>query len=270
MQIAGQRIILTGAASGIGRALLAQLSDFECRVLACDRDAARLAAAAAECGGRRAEIDALAVDLSAPAATDAQFERAVSAWGGVDLFVANSGFAYYGTVGEPDWEKIADIFRSNVFAAIYGLQRMAALNRDRPYGCVVTASAMAKMAVPGYALYAATKAALDRFADAYRFELEPHAYLALVYPVATRTGFFAAAGERVPVPWPSQTPETVARAVVRGVLRGQTSIYPSPAFRATHLVGRFLPVVPWLYQRAEQARLRRWLADRDSSRTGRP
>jgi short-subunit dehydrogenase len=266
MKIAGQHIVLTGAASGIGRALLAQLSDFECHVLACDRDVTRLAATAAECSGRRAEIETLAVDLSAPAATDALFERAVSAWGGVDLFVANAGFAYYGTLGEPDWEKIAGIFRTNVFAAIYGLQRMAALNPDRPYGCVVMASAMAKMAVPGYALYAATKAALDRFAEAYRLELEPRAYLALVYPVATRTGFFAAAGERVPVPSPSQAPETVARAVVRGVLRGRKSIYPSPAFRASRFVGRFLPVVPWLYQRAEQAKLRRWLSHRDSSR----
>lgn len=258
MEIDGQRIVLTGAASGIGRALLSQLSSFECRVLACDRDAAKLAAAAAECGGRHAQIETFVADLSVAAANDALFERAVSAWGGVDLFVGNAGFAHYGPLGEPDWEKIAGIFHTNVFAVIYGLQTMAALNPDSPYGCVVTASAMAKMAVPGYALYAATKAALDRFAEAYRFELEPRAYLVLVYPVATRTGFFASAGEGVPVPWPSQTPETVARAVLRGVLRGRTSIYPSLAFRATRFVGRFLPVVPWLYQCAERAKLRRW------------
>jgi len=135
MEITGQRIILTGAASGIGRALLAQLGDFECRVLARDRDAARLVAAAVECGGRRAFIETLGADLSAPAATDALFRARGVGWGGVDLFVANAGFAYYGTIGEPDWEKIAGIFRANVFAAIYGLQRMAALNPDRPYGC---------------------------------------------------------------------------------------------------------------------------------------
>jgi len=75
---------------------------------------------------------------------------------------------------------------------------------------------MSFLSVPGYALYASTKAALRGFATAYRHELGPGQRLHLVYPIATRTAFFAAAGDDTPVPWPSQAPEVVARAIVRG------------------------------------------------------
>ncbi|MEW6441874.1 MAG: hypothetical protein AB1640_13145 [bacterium] len=87
-------------------------------------------------------------------------------------------------------------------------------------------SAVGRMAPEGYSLYASTKAALDRFAEGYRREMDPHAHLLLAYPLATRSDFYRRAGGP-PIPWPSQTPEQVARAMVKGITRDKESIYAS-------------------------------------------
>lgn len=67
------------------------------------------------------------------------------------------------------------------------------------YGRAPYASGMAFLGIPGYALYAATKAALHRFADSYRWQMDGHRKLTLVYPIATRTAFFRAAGKGIPI-----------------------------------------------------------------------
>jgi uncharacterized protein len=67
---------------------------------------------------------------------------------------------------------------------------MKALNAGREYFVMMTASAMAKVAILGYAFYGATKAALDRFENAYHFENQDLGYLSLIYPIATKSNFF--------------------------------------------------------------------------------
>ena len=137
---------------------------------------------------------------------------------------------------------------------------MRALNANRPFKVVVTASAIGHLALPGYAMYAATKAALHRFAEAYRFELEDRSALTLVYPIGTRTNFFNTAGLDVPLSWPTQTPEVVARAVVKGVERDHASIFPSRLFRVFLFLERFLPFSRKILQNWEDRRFKQWLA----------
>ena len=159
------------------------------------------------------------------------------------VYMINAGFAYYGRMNAPDWAAIERIFTLNVFSAVYSAAKMRELNGDRPYRIVITASAMSFLSVPGYALYSATKAALRGFAGAYRYELKEGQKLHMVYPIATRTGFFNAAGEGTPVPWPSQTPETVARAIIRGVARDKNDIFPSRLFHFLNILNGFFPLV---------------------------
>jgi short-subunit dehydrogenase len=185
------------------------------------------------------------------------FDDALKALGSVDIFIANAGFAYFEAISQPDWAHIEKIYRVNVFNAIYAVEKMQALNGDRSHKTVITASAMAHIAVPGYALYSSTKAALDRFADGYRWQMADPRSLMLVYPIATRTGFFNAAGSGVPTPWPSQTPDEVAQAILRGIARDQKSVYPSSIFRLVLFLDRFLPM-HWLVQKIEQDRFVTW------------
>jgi len=257
MQLSGRKIILTGAASGIGRALLEKLCAQPVQILAVDRDPSGLGESR-QAG--RAHIFPHVCDLGQPEAVDELFEHAKAKIGIPDLFIANAGFAYYEKIEKADWIHIEEIYRVNVFSPLYALEKMRLLNAGRPFKVVITASAMSFLGIPGYALYSSSKAALHRFADAYRYELDDPRSLALVYPIATRTAFFEAAAEQAaPLPWPSQTPEQVAGAILRGIRRDQTTIHPSLVFR----IFMSIPFLPRLEQVIESWRLRKWLVRGD-------
>lgn len=261
MEIAGARIILTGAASGIGQALLASLASYRARIIAVDRDHVRLVAAVSALADQPAEIHHHTCDLSQPANLDALFDLAVAEMGGVDLFIANAGFAYYEKLAGADWEHLERIYQLNVFSPIYAALKMQAMNGDRPYKVVMTASAMGLLALPGYAIYGSTKAALDRFAEGYRLELGDPSRLMLVYPIGTRTRFFQAASEGgSPQPWPTQLPEQVAGAIVRGIQHDRCAVYPSLLFRCFLALDRLLPFLRRIEQGIERQRFVRWLS----------
>jgi short-subunit dehydrogenase len=126
---------------------------------------------------------------------------------------------------------------------------MQQLHIDQPYRFVIMASAMSHWAVPGYAAYSATKAALMGFAKAYRYELGHNQRLHVVYPIGTRTQFFEKAGLS-PMPIISQTPEQVAKATIRGIEKETNDIYPSILFwmfmRLNHIFPFIKPIVLWM------------------------
>ncbi len=258
-----RRIVLTGAASGIGRALLAQLADLPAQIVAVDRDAGRLAETLASLHAPQARILPVSLDVACSAGIDALFDQASAVIGGIDLFIANAGFALYGPAHQHSWSQLDYLFRTNTLAPIYAATKMAQLNGAEPYKMVIIASAMAHTALPGYAAYAGSKAALHRFAEAYRFELPDPRRLMLVYPIATRTGFFgAAARQPAPLPWPVQSPERVAQAVLQGLSRHRPVVYPASTFWLYRLAERLLPWLRRAPQLLAQRQLQRWLQPR--------
>jgi short-subunit dehydrogenase len=263
MRIEAQRIILTGAASGIGRAMLEALSAYPAQIVASDVDGERLATALAGISGAAAQVTSFVGDLSAAEQVDALFDFTLQSLGGVELFIANAGYAYFERLEQPDWEHIQAIYSLNVFSPIYSALRMRQLNPGRPYKVVITASAMGRLALPGYALYSSTKAALHRFAESYRFDLPDRSMLTLLYPIGTRTGFFQAAASRAaPQTWPLQDASQVARAALRGIQADRADIYPSGLFRLLLALDRLLPFTRRIEQGIEQRRFEQWLVGR--------
>ena len=254
MQISHKNIILTGAASGIGKALLGQLLDFEgVKVIAVDLN---------EIENTSDKIIPFICDLSQQSEIDRLFEFAIAQFQTIDIFIANAGFAYYEIIEKPDWQRIEMIFQLNVFSPIYAFQKMKALNVGREYFVLMTSSAMAKLAIPGYALYGATKAALDRFEDAYRFENQDLGHLALIYPIATKTNFFHRSTEflrkNVSIPFPAQTPEEVAKAMIKGILTNKTHIYPSTLFKIGRIFQQLFEIIVLPYQYFYAHKLKEW------------
>jgi short-subunit dehydrogenase len=233
MQFKNKRVVITGASSGIGWSLLNKLRGIEgIQLVATD---IQLLPETYE------DVTFIRADMSNLDGIENVFAQACFKFKEIDIFFANAGFAYYESVGLPDYERLDKIFKVNTVAPLYILQKMMEMKNDNL--TVVTASAMAKLGVPGYAFYGATKAALDRFADAFWFENNPKSKLSLVYPVATRTNFFKQANkEDTPItPWPSQTSEEVADAIIAGVMSDKRQIFPSMLFR----IGRF---PQWLFE----------------------
>lgn len=226
-------VILTGAASGIGRALFEIFSTQNIKLAAVDLSFPQDFLPAKS----SAQIVLLSHDLSQVNAIDQLFDEVLKLWGSVDVFVANAGFAYYERLENANWEHIEKIFQVNTISPIYSLLKMRELNKNRDFYMCMTASAMAKMSLTGYALYGSSKAALDRFADAYWQEQEGQNHLGLVYPVATRTAFFDKAGNNAPVYFPNQTAEQVAKSIFKGILKRKKKIYPSLWFKISFVFG---------------------------------
>ena len=270
MDLKNKKIVLTGAASGIGLALLTRLADQPVQILAVDINADGLKTVChdlLQINNRPgsfpdAKIIPYVCDLSTQENVDKLFDKALAVLGGVDLFIANAGFAYYERIEKPNWEHIEKIYQVNVFSSLYIIEKMQALNGDNPYKVVVTASAMAHIAVPGYAIYSSTKAALDRFTDGYRWQMRDKRQLMLVYPITTRTNFFQVSGTAVPIPWPSQTPQVVAKTILYGIRHDRLRVYPSLIFQSIMFLKRFLPT-HWLVQSIEQQRMNKWLSQKE-------
>lgn len=233
MQFENKRIVITGASSGIGWALLKKLRQVEgAQIVAVDIQ---------PLPEKFDDITYIEANMSRFDNIENTFAQACFKFKEIDIFFANAGFAYYEAIGKPDYERIDKIFKVNTVAPLFILQKMMEMKNNNL--TVITASAMAKLGVPGYALYGATKAALDRFADAFWYENHPKSSLALVYPVATRTNFFKKANAKnTPVtPWPSQTPDQVADAIISGIKAGKKQIFPSALFRGIRFP-------QWLYE----------------------
>lgn len=248
MNIDGKRIVVTGAASGIGRALLRQLSTYNVQPVAADMDDLRLQESVLDLELPHAQIWPFTGDFSLAQDMDDLFEFAVDRMGGIDLFFANAGIGYCERIERADWPHIEAVYRTNVFSTLYAVAKMGELHQGPGYRVVITASLLGQVALEGYALYSSAKAALDGFAEGYRLEVEDRSCLALVYPLAVRTDFFRAAGD-APLPWPSQSADSVARAIVPGVERDKETIYTSPILPLVLLVDRLFPPARRLYQR---------------------
>lgn len=220
----GKRVVVTGASSGIGSEVARLASQRGARVLAVSRSG----------GGPRVEVGTeltlAAVDLSTREGVDRILAKAQECFEGVDIWIANAGFANYETTDKADWDRFENMFRTNLFSACYAFEALRRQKGEAPFRFAVTASAMAYLPLPGYAIYSATKAAEHAYFESARGELESGQKVTVAYPIATRTKFFATAGDG-PVPFPTQSPETVARAILRGIERGKRRVYPSKLFR---------------------------------------
>jgi short-subunit dehydrogenase len=266
MQIKNKRIVVTGVASGIGKALLNQVSRLNCTVLAVDRNDVALTTVVSSLQNSAAKIESYVCDIADQRNLDQLFAHADVVMGGIDIFIANAGYAYYEQLSQEDWEHIDQIFQVNVHSPIYTAIKMKNTHPASSYKVVITASAIGKLGLPGYALYAATKSAVDRFAEAYRFELDDPTQLALVYPIATRTNFFREASDhKAPTPWPSQTADQVASAIIKGIERDKKSIYPSFVYRMFLTVGKLIPVLFHLEQWIEKQRFEKWIEEKKKS-----
>lgn len=225
-----QHIVITGAASGIGHALVMELSQHNCQVLAIDKDGNGLQQLALEMESSKMQLQILTLDLANPDQIQALVPLALEKLGHIDLFFANAGIALYGSFGSQDFKARQSQIMVNLVAPLEGLCQLLHVANGHPFSYVITASAMAKIGMPNYAMYAATKSALDRFADCFRFEQNPGCHLMLVYPIATRTDFFN--GQDLnKIPWPTQSPQKVAQSILKGLMQKKKSVYPSLLFR---------------------------------------
>lgn len=252
MEIDSKNIIVTGASSGFGKALIDKLVTYNnVHIIAVARNVGNIPV--------YGNVIGFAADLSEKDEVDRLFNFALTQFATIDIFVACAGFGYYEKMEKADWQHIENIFELNVVSPIYSLQRMAELQNGRPLSFVLLASAGGLVALPGFALYSSTKFALNGFAYAYRYEKDNNVKLTVVYPVAAYTNFFKRSASNTPVPFPRQSVDAVVNSIIKGIKTGRRKMYPSKLFRYAYPVFRAFPFIISLFQRKQANDLKKWL-----------
>lgn len=256
MKLENKRILVTGASSGIGKILTQELAQSkENRILAVARHTENIPVAD--------NIVPFAADFSKPEEIDRTFAYLQENWGGLDLCIANAGFAYLEKIGEPDWHHTQQIFNLNTLGQIHTLEHFMRMNRETgEKKCFVSLiSAVAMVPLPYYALYCASKFGIDGFWRTFEFEKPDWLRVLRVYPVATKTAFFTrASGEKnPPLPFLRQTPEQVADAILRGLRKNKKKVYPSRLFSLFYPLIRAFPCLSWFYSFNEKQKMERHL-----------
>ena len=217
MQLTGAVVLVTGASAGIGHVAAERFAARGALVLVHGRDPQRTQQVADEVGGR-----ALIADLAAPADRERLASAAVDAFGHVDVLVNNAGFGYLGPVSAMDVDVIRRLIEVDLLAAVELTRSLlpGMIERRRGAICFVTSIA-GRTGVAGEAVYSATKAGLDTFADSLRVETAGSGVnVSVVVPGVVDTGFFETRGTPYTRSRPRPIPaETVADAVVRAVER---------------------------------------------------
>ncbi|MBO4879735.1 MAG: SDR family NAD(P)-dependent oxidoreductase [Clostridia bacterium] len=260
--ISNSNIVITGASSGIGLAMLKMLAaeEYGNRVIAASRSIGKLT-------GFGENVILFPCDLSAREGVDALFAKAEEAFEKIDVLICNAGAPYYERYDYEDWERIEKIFRLNTFSCMYSYSKYLNHLNGREGRLVYTISAMGEMALPGYALYASTKFAMKGFQQAIRIESPQNIKITCVYPVSTKTNFFevGGAGHKVEQPFPVQTAEAVAKAAIRGAERGRKQVYPCPVYLPSRFLMNVLPPVRSLYLKNQHKKLLRFLERRKNA-----
>jgi NAD(P)-dependent dehydrogenase (short-subunit alcohol dehydrogenase family)/uncharacterized protein YndB with AHSA1/START domain len=229
----GQRVLVTGASSGIGLATAMLLADQGARLVLLARDKGGLAAAKRwiESSAAEAEVHTVAADVRDREALDAAVKRAVELLGGLDVLITAAAGATWGPFVETepaDFDATIDTVLGGTANAI----RAALPDLDAAGGAVVSLGSTAgHMPVPGLAAYAAAKHGLVGLLDSLRIELREAGSpttISLVSPGPVDTPLWdhlqSQTGLLPPVPPDRYSAEAIAAAVVAVVRRPREEI----------------------------------------------
>jgi short-subunit dehydrogenase len=219
--------LVTGASSGIGRELAVELAarDYDLVLAAEDEDLSTVAEGASRSG-------VSVVTVTADLATDAGVEKLVGEVEGlgrpVDVLCLNAGVGNAGPFIETSLEDDLRLIALNVDHVVHTAKRLLPGMVQRGQGRVlITSSIAALMPGPWYATYAASKAFLQSFAEAIRYELKDTGVtVTALLPGPTDTDFFDRANLDASVAdeGPKDDPAEVARDGIEAMLDGKDQV----------------------------------------------
>jgi len=241
-------VLVTGASTGIGRALALGWARRRATVVLSARGRKALEVVAAEVRALGGEAVVVAGDVTVEEDRRALVARAESATGRLDVLVNNAGRGFYAPSLEIDLDRMRELFELNVLAPLR-LVQLAAPHLERARGTVVMLSSVAGViAAPQYGAYAASKFALEALAMSMRSELASRGVRIVVVrpgPVATpfRVNAMRSAGTRgYDAPDPkAQAPDAVAEKTIRAVERQDDVVETSAFVRLTSAATRLAP-----------------------------
>jgi NADP-dependent 3-hydroxy acid dehydrogenase YdfG len=242
-----ERILITGAGSGLGKAMATRYAAAGWRVLVTDVDAV-----AAETVAKELDADFLAIDVTDDASWTAAREWCEERWGGLDVLVNNAGVASGGRIEKipmADWDWIWEI---NLKGVVRGCRTFVPLFKAQGSGHLVNIASLAGiMNLPGMASYNVTKAGVISLSQTLRYELEPNGIgITVVCPAFVQTNLNDSMRTPDPVALKVSkklmaaskvTPEDVARQVFDAVADERFLVHTHTDGKRAQFLKRFAP-----------------------------
>lgn len=239
-KLADSTVLVTGAASGIGRLMALGAAARGARVVAWDIDGEALAALAE---AHPSQIEPFVVDVTDRQAVYATARQVEAGVGPVDVLILNAGVVSGGRLLEVPDEAVERVMAVNTMALFWCAKAFLPGMVERDAGHVVTVASIAALTpFPGMVDYVASKHAAYGFAEALRTELAddaPGIRTTVVLPQVIDTGMFA--GVTTPRLFPPLRPESVADAVLAAVEANRQRLLCNRPALVTALLIRPLP-----------------------------
>ncbi len=262
LRLAGRTAVVTGAASGIGRAVASALALRGCNLALADKNSGGLTETAEHIAKYAVQVSCHALDV-ADAAAVAQFPSVVTAQhGGVDVLVNNAGVALGGTFEQLSDEEFEWLFAIN-FRGVVRMTRafLPLLKASDDARLVNMSSIFGIVAPPGQTAYAASKFAVRGFSEALRQELQGTAVgVTVVHPggvataiansarIAAAPGLPSAELERERAAFNALLrlpPAVAAETIVRAIEQRKARVIVGNDAKLMALIERIMPVSYW-------------------------
>jgi short-subunit dehydrogenase len=240
----GKRALVTGAASGIGRAIAERFAAAGAESLLVDRNETGLADVAAELSRAGARVRTYTLDVTDVSRIAGLREQVARDGGPIDVLVNNAGLVYGGAFLDVPVEKHLTTYRVNVEGLVAMTHAFLPDLIAGPDGHVVNvASASAYIGLPFGATYASSKWAVLGFSESLALELElqgfGHVHVTAVCPSYVATGLFD--GAKAPRMTRLLTADGVAELTVRAMLKNRPYVRTPWIVQTTPILKALLP-----------------------------
>ena len=233
MRLNQARVIVTGASSGIGRAIAQEFGRRGARLALASRNRPALEELTGSIKATGGSAVVIPTDLTAPGAAEQMAKETIREIGGIDILVNNAGVGMHAGIADAASADVEAVFALNVLAAAAAIRAVVPTMRAQGAGMVINISSIAgRIVVPRIGYYSATKFALTAIGDALRME-EAHRGIRVmnVFPGTTRSSFgenrLGIRGRAAHQRLPPVSAEKVARRIANAVERNQRSVYVS-------------------------------------------
>lgn len=237
----GKSALISGASSGIGKALALQLAQQGAKVALLARNPARLEEVAEQVRGFGGEALVLPTDLTDANAIRAAVQTVLQTWGGIDFLFSNAGQYHRAPIDKLEVSILRQSMEINFYSHVELVLATLPSMLERKKGHIILVSTMdAKKGIPPDTPYVAAKCALAGFGDILRQELHGTGIeVLLVFPGRVDTPMV----ENLEVPWISAkiSAESCARAILKGVRKGKAEIILPPQTLALYYLQVFAP-----------------------------
>jgi NAD(P)-dependent dehydrogenase (short-subunit alcohol dehydrogenase family) len=257
-ELRGRVAVVTGAASGIGRALAVELAREGAVLALSDVNEGGLAETRRLAEGLGARVSSERLDVADRAAVERHAARVVADHGRANLVINNAGVGLGATISDMSYDDLAWLFGINFWGVVHGTKAFLPHLRQSGDGHVVNVSSVfGIIAVPGQGAYNAAKFAVRGFTECLRQELELEGApvsATCVHPGGIKTDIARNARviERAGSPSREEmnayfdrmartTPETAARKILRGVKKNARRVLIGPDAHAIDVLQRLLP-----------------------------